>query len=461
MTFKISRYLNRLPSLMAGAAAVILLSNTVMAADAANGEKLFKQNCAACHKPDKVVVGPALKGAKDRWIANASEELFYEWVRNSQKLVQDKVPYAVELYAQYGSVMNAFPTLTNEQIDDINEYIETYTGGGGGGGGDTSSAGPVQKEEEGGNRMWLILLIAALVLIPVIAQNFSVIFTLNKLNRDKDNESRVASGKKPKEELTFAGMAKAWAWKNMWGLSVIGLILLFGLLVQTYGLLKDIGVYEGYHPSQPIKFPHYVHAQVNEIHCEYCHNSAAKSKHAGLPTVNVCMNCHKAINEGPLYGTEEIGKIHAAAGYDPNLPGYTGETKPLVWNRVYVLPDHVYFNHAQHVTVAGLACQNCHGKVEEMETAYLAPVNELVPVDGKYMEKPLTKPSLTMGWCIECHGNYKVQIEDNGGYYEEIHERLKKRPDIMKKYMEDSKLTGKKSLSVEKLGGWECAKCHY
>jgi cytochrome c2 len=390
MTLRISRYLRQTSLSMSLIVAMVLMVNGAVAADAANGEKLFKQNCAACHKPDKNMVGPALKGAKDRWVANASEELYYEWIKNNQKLIAEKVPYAVQIWEEWNRAgMNLFLSLTNEQIDDITEYVDTYSGDGGGGA-VAADAGLVQKEEEGGGRLWLILLIAALVLIPIVAQNFSVIFTLNKLDREKDDEARIAAGRKPKGELTFSGMAKAWAWKNMWGLTVIGLILLFGLLVQTYGFLKDVGVYEGYHPSQPIKFPHYVHAKVNEIHCEYCHNSAYKSKHAGLPTVNVCMNCHKAIEEGGLYGTEEISKIYAAAGWDGQ--SYTGETKPLVWNRVYVLPDHVYFNHAQHVTVAGLACQNCHGAVEEMETAYLAPVNELLPVDKKFMEKT-TYPS--------------------------------------------------------------------
>lgn len=428
-------------------------TNLIHAADAANGEALFNQYCAACHHPEKVVVGPALKGAKKRWEKEASVELYYEWIRNNQKLIADGVPYAVKIYEQYNrSAMNLFTFLTNEQIDDITEYVDTYAPKDLAAAGGTD-AGSSMAEEDDGGMLWLVLLIALLVLLPIVTQNFNVIFSLNKIRRDKENEDRKAAGKKEKPELTFGEMLGAWAWKNMWSLTVIAIVLVFGVITQSYGLLKDVGVYEGYHPSQPINFPHYVHAGTNQINCEYCHNSASKSKHAGLPTVNVCMNCHKAVQEGKLYGKEEISKIYAAAGFDPASNSYTGETQPLVWNRVYVLPDHVYFNHAQHVAVAGLKCQNCHGKVEEMETAYLIPVEEAEKAD--ILDEPLTKPTLTMGWCIECHGNAKVQLKDNGGYYEEIHERLKKRPDILKKYKEDNKFT------VEELGGWECAKCHY
>jgi mono/diheme cytochrome c family protein len=453
MKLSFGKIFRKLTVLVAGLFFLSSNIGQVHAANAANGEALFKQYCAACHHPEKVVVGPALKGAKDRWKKEASEELYYEWIRNNQKLISDGVPYAVKVFeANNKSAMNLFTFLTNEQIDDITEYVETYAPAVAAG---PTAGGPAagKEEEDGGGMLWLVLIIGLLVLIPIVAQNFNVIFALNRLRQEKENEERTAEGKKPRPILTFTEMVRAWAWKNMGVLSVIAIILLFGGLVQSYGLLKNIGVYEGYHPSQPIKFPHYVHAGVNQIHCEYCHNSASKSKHAGLPTVNVCMNCHKAVQEGALYGKEEIGKIHVAAGFDVAANSYTGETKPIAWNRVYVLPDHVYFNHAQHVTVAGLKCQNCHGKVEEMETAYLIPVNEAEKPD--IIEKPLTRPTLTMGWCIECHGAAKVQLQDNGGYYEEIHERLKKRPDILKKYKEDGNFT------VEELGGWECSKCHY
>src|ERR1051326_9601992 len=85
---------------------------------------------------------------------------------------------------------------------------------------------------------------------------------------------------------------------------------------EGWDALFNIGVYEGYKPSQPIKFSHKLHAGDNEIACQYCHSTVEKSRHAGIPTVNICMNCHKGISSGPVYKDKEISKIYAAAGWD-------------------------------------------------------------------------------------------------------------------------------------------------
>jgi hypothetical protein len=150
------------------------------------------------------------------------------------------------------------------------------------------------------------------------------------------------------------------------------------------------------------------------------------------------MNCHKYINEGPVYGKTEIAKIYEAIGWDDENKEYTGLTKPIQWIKVHDLPDHVYFNHAQHVKVGQIECETCHGDVKEMEV--VEQVN-----------------SLTMGWCINCHNETQVQMADNG-YYDEIHARLKNSDqgvELLKEYLEDGTITAKE------LGGWECAKCHY
>jgi hypothetical protein len=228
------------------------------------------------------------------------------------------------------------------------------------------------------------------------------------------------------------------------------------VIVTLFQGLYRINIMEDYQPSQPIAFPHSQHAGINGIDCKYCHNSVAKSKSAGIPSVNVCMNCHKQINgEGkPFAG--EIKKIYAAAGWDASSGAgkYTGHTKPIVWNKVHVLPDHVYFNHSQHVVVGGVDCKQCHGDMTVMsEAAKVQPVSELNKIEGNIQ---LTKPTLTMGWCIECHGKKDVKIGDGkNAYYDEIHSRLKKNPALYKKYYTDGK------VSVSELGGWECAKCHY
>ena len=136
---------------------------------------------------------------------------------------------------------------------------------------------------------------------------------------------------------------------------------------------------------------------------------------------------------------------------------YTGVTEPIVWNKVHVLPDHVYFSHQQHVNIGGVDCKQCHGDMtKRVETAEVMPVAELNKVDGNII---LSKPTLTMGWCIECHAEKEVSsgtLDTKGdGYYTEIHNRLLNDKDLYRKYMKDGKVT------VKELGGWECAKCHY
>ena len=150
------------------------------------------------------------------------------------------------------------------------------------------------------------------------------------------------------------------------------------------------------------------------------------------------MNCHKGIQEGRNTGTAEIQKIYDAVNFNPKTGQYGRETdqKTVAWNRVHNLPDHVYFNHSQHVVAGKIACQTCHGKVEEMGT-----VQQYAP--------------LTMGWCIDCHRNTEVPgyTDKTNQYYQEIHARMDKVS--LKKILDDGKVT------VSELGGIECAKCHY
>jgi hypothetical protein len=207
----------------------------------------------------------------------------------------------------------------------------------------------------------------------------------------------------------------------------------------VFGYLSQIGVDQGYAPVQPIHYSHKIHAGDNQIDCNYCHSSARKSKTSGIPSLNVCMNCHKNISEyageedlEKGYTTEfynkEIAKLYDAVGWDVDDQSYTGVEKPVKWVRIHNLPDFVYYNHSQHVTVAGLECQTCHGPVEEMEIMY------------QYSP-------LTMGWCLNCHKTTNVKVADNE-YYTKIHEAL-------------SKKYGVDQLTVAQMGGLECGKCHY
>ena len=208
----------------------------------------------------------------------------------------------------------------------------------------------------------------------------------------------------------------------------------------AFGYMMQIGVDQNYEPIQPIHFSHKIHAGENGIDCKYCHSSARTSKTSGIPSLNVCMNCHKNITEftgsadstyvdySKEFYTAEIQKIYDAVGWDPAKQAYTGKEKPVKWVRIHNLPDFVYFNHSQHVSVAGLECQTCHGPVETMEV-----MKQHSP--------------LTMGWCVNCHRETEVNVKDNE-YYAKIHEEL-------------SKKYGVEKLTAAQLGGLECGKCHY
>ena len=257
-----------------------------------------------------------------------------------------------------------------------------------------------------------------------------VLFATFGVRRELSEVIAAKEGQAVDPKKTFIVSARQWALRN-WFVTVlmfVAVALFSG--IELFGRLYQVGVYQDYQPSQPIAYSHKLHAGNMGIECRYCHHSAEKSKHAGIPSVNVCMNCHTYISEGPEYGTKEIAKIYDAVGFDPNTRTYIDgyEQKPIKWIRIHNLPDHAYFNHSQHVVAGGLECQECHGPVEEMEVLY-------------------QHSELTMGWCVECHRETEVQMEGNN-YYTHLHEQLKE------------KYKGK-PITVDMMGGIECGKCHY
>jgi hypothetical protein len=204
----------------------------------------------------------------------------------------------------------------------------------------------------------------------------------------------------------------------------IGFLIIIATIFVGYRAADsaiDMGRSQGYAPDQPIKYSHKLHAGEMKIDCKYCHVGVEKGKQAGIPTVNICMNCHKAVDQ-TVNGTgkEEIAKIRAA--YENNTP--------VKWVRIHNLPDHVYFSHAQHVKAGQIACQTCHGQIQEMEVV-------------------AQNQPLSMSWCINCHRETKVQFNNNKyyGMYEELHQQIK-----------DGKVT---SVTEAMMGGLECQKCHY
>lgn len=408
---------------------------------AIDGETVFKANCAACHKVGKDFVGPALKGAEARWEENSSIENLYKWVQNSGEVIDNGDAYAKKVFAKWNNTPMPPQAVTNEEIKALFEYVENYT--------DPVATEIVVEEEvkvpvEESNWLWYIIIGLFLVVILAVA---SVKKNLKKIAGESEENL---------EKVGPLGSVRAYLWRNFNYSFFFGFVIVISILVMGYkGCSRNIGVFDGYKPDQPIAFSHKIHAGQLEVECVYCHNSVEKSKHAGIPTTNVCMNCHKAVSEGPTTGTEEIAKIYEAAGFDANTFKYSGETKPVNWVKVHNLPDHVYFNHSQHVVVGGLDCKQCHGDMAKETVAKVMTIEELNAIDENDIK--FTRPTLTMGWCIECHGQKEIDIQSDGvsEYYKEIHDRLKGDKNTYTKYLEDDKIT------VAELGGWECAKCHY
>jgi hypothetical protein len=205
-------------------------------------------------------------------------------------------------------------------------------------------------------------------------------------------------------------------WINYSVLIVTTIFIINTLVIDAIAL----GHSKDYAPLQPIKFSHAVHVGQNGTDCIYCHSSAPYSKIAGIPPENVCMNCHLMVRNGTRSGATEIAKIISAFE----------AKKPIEWIKVYNLPDHVFFSHAQHISVGEIKCQECHGKVEEMN---------VVKQVG----------DLSMGWCINCHRTKKINIHNNK-FYSEYTDLVKK----VKNGVVDS-------VTVRMVGGTECMKCHY
>ncbi len=357
------------------------------------GKKIFNANCAACHKLDGKLIGPGLSKIQDK----RSDEWLHSWIRDNAALRASGDADAIAIFEEYnGSPMTAFPQLTDADIDAILLYtkhadiLETKK--------DDIATTNVATTTPIPWKTYLVLLVLAIAVLWVYF--------------------------KSKNEFVKL-------------MTTIALLLVVGYL--AYWGMMSIGVDQGYKPVQPIAFSHKIHAGDNKIDCQYCHSSAKHSKTSGIPSVNVCMNCHKGISEynGPVTAENdkafydgEIQKIYDAVGWDKEENAYIAgyEQKPIEWIRIHNLPDFAYFNHSQHVTVGGVACQKCHGPVEEMEEVEQFSL-------------------LTMGWCINCHKETEVKVEDNE-YYAKIHDEL-------------SKKYGVEKVTVAQMGGMECGKCHY
>ncbi len=385
--------------LVAVVALSLLVLPSVARADAAEGEKLFKANCTACHAVNKKVIGPALKGIRQR----RDEAWIKAFVKNSTAVIKSGDEYAVKLYAEYNNtLMTAFPQLKDEQIISILDYIDAEANKTVKADTPINNPPPVDPGLLTGLAVLVgILLVVALVLLLVIALLVNAV-------RAKESGQTL-------QPTNVADTFKKLASNKF-------IVTAFTLFVVAYGSWwvvkqgRSVGLHQGYAPVQPIAFSHKLHAGEYGINCAYCHTGVERGKSATIPATNICMNCHNYIQEGSKYGTQELSKV--VASYENNTP--------IEWVRIHNLPDLVYFNHAQHVKVAGVACQTCHGPIETMEVVY------------QYSD-------LSMGWCINCHRETAVDVTKND-YYLKVHNEYKGK---------------EKVVTAADLGALECAKCHY
>ncbi len=424
--------------------------------DAKNGEKLFKANCTACHALDKQLVGPALGGVVDRLKKeqNLDTDWIRKWVKDNKALRASGDKYANEVFAKFNKTeMLAFSNLSDKDIDDILEYTtnppapepaaDAATAS------DTNSVAALEMAQKQSTN-------SKVILISLIAIGGLLLWLLLKLRQlVKLQQTEELAGLNATRAVSFGDMYRKYSYIGKGVLVVLGIFAAYGI----WNWLMWVGVYKGYKPEQPIYFSHKIHAGENKIDCQLCHSSAKYGKVSEVPSMNVCMNCHKMISEykgkyiepgkDKAFYDGEIQKIYSAVGWDPASQQYTGKTQPVEWTRIHNMPDFVYFNHAQHV-VAGenaiitsfnkknpeakidVVCKACHGQIDTMNVVQMA-------------------NDFTMGWCIECHRTTEVDMTNgyNKEYFKNLHDKLKKQ------YGSGTKVT------VAAIGGLECGKCHY
>ena len=427
--------------------------------DAKNGEKLFKANCTACHALDKQMVGPALGGVVDRLKKeqNLDTDWLHKWIKDNKSLRESGDKYAIEVYEKFNKTeMLAYPNLTDQDINDILEYTTNppapepaAADAAATAGTDTNSVAALEaaKKESVNSKI---------ILISLVAIGALLLWLLLKLNQlVKLQQSEELSELNANRAVSLGDLYRKYHYVGKGVLVVLGILAAYGI----WNWLMWIGVYKGYKPEQPIYFSHKIHAGENKIDCQLCHSSAKYGKVSEIPSMNVCMNCHRTISEyngkymepgkDKAFYDGEIQKIYAATGWDPASQQYTGKTQPVEWVRIHNMPDFVYFDHSQHV-VAGeqaiisshnkknpeakidVVCKACHGQVDTMNVVQMA-------------------NDFTMGWCIECHRTTEVDMNNgyNKEYFKNLHDKLKKQ------YGSGTKIT------VDAIGGLECGKCHY
>jgi cytochrome c2 len=425
--------------------------------DAKNGEKLFKANCTACHALDKQMVGPALGGIVEKLKTeqNLDADWLHKWIKDNKTLRESGDKHANDIFVQFNKTeMQLFPNLSDQDISDILEYTtnppkaEPVADAAATPAADSLATIEAAKKESVNSKI---------ILISLLAIGGLLLWLLLRLRQlVKLQQTDELAGLDAMRATSFADLYKKYSFVGKGILIILGIFAAYGV----WNWMMWIGVYKGYKPEQPIYFSHKIHAGENKIDCQLCHSGAKYGKVSEIPSMNVCMNCHRMISEyngkymeqgkDKAFYDGEIQKIYQHTGWDPATQQYTGKTQPVEWVRIHNMPDFVYFNHSQHV-VAGeqaiinsfnkknpndqidVVCKACHGKIDTMNVVQMA-------------------NDFTMGWCIECHRTTEVDMNNgyNKEYFKNLHEKLKK---------QYPRSEGK--ITVDAIGGIECAKCHY
>ncbi len=426
---------------------IVLLLNLSFSAQAADGKlspeatkglEVFKANCVSCHAMDVKVLGPALQGVHTK----RSDAWLLKWIKNNEKLRASGDKDAIAVFNDNAQAsMNVFENLSDAEINSVISYFKEWTP-------------PVKIKDESKPETPSFYSSATLYILLFLIVILCIVLII--LRRTKHNLRATAQqldGVPVEVSEPSAWQLRKAYYKKRINPTIfkmtIGTIILGAL--ATYGFyfgVTEIAVQQGYRPDQPIKYSHKLHAGDLKIDCKYCHSTAEKSKQASIPSVNTCMNCHKGVQMREKYDGEispEIKKIYAAMDYDPDKPAgqqFGPNPKPIRWVRIHNLPDHAVFNHSQHVKGAGVSCQTCHGPIQEMEV----------------VEQYAT---LQMAWCINCHQENKIDVENNP-YYEKLHEKIKaEKNNKNSPYGKYYTVDGKINVTAAQNGGLECSKCHY
>jgi len=409
--------------------------------NAQDGQAIFKAKCGSCHIMGQPFTGPNLEGVLDKW---GDKEQLKTWILNWQDAVNAGYPKALEVVNYSPTPMQVFKsTLPDADLEAVIKYVNEWKK-------PVEVVPPGEKPKEGGGGglifgiISLIMAIIALILMQVNSN-------LKKLSDDAEGIHRP-------DPVPF--------FRNKVYITMFAIVLFVVGGYYFASALIDFGRQKKYQPEQPIYYSHKVHAGINQINCLYCHGAAMESKHAAIPSVNVCMNCHKTITSytGPdlvkddgtkVNGTKEIEKLFSFAGFDPkNAAAWDpSKAKSIPWTKIHNLPDHVYFNHSQHIKAGKVQCQSCHGEITDMDEVY------------QFSE-------LSMGWCVNCHRETKVDFykidsagKETGNKFYSVYEKFLTPDttwtDATRTKIKEIHKAKLDSVTVLNIGGLECQKCHY